>query len=517
MYRRKIMVISAVFFIGLLGVMIWSSYVVSDHNSNNNQVGSNTVTTSGSDIMDGDFGKEHLQEFANENADSQQNQSSDETKLQRPKAGGPEDFVQLRLDEKNFVPVIPERKKPKKSVGRNYLAEMTDINKLILWNEETFPLRVFLVDEANMPAGFADSIKSGINNWQSRSRNFFSFTYVTSKDQADITVELTESPAGSCDIDEGTAYGFNLIGSVLRSAYIKIPKTGCDNKPLDSGRVYILAQHNAGHVLGLQNHSNIPTDGMYEELTYENVNISTSDINTLKYLYNFFPAITNKILTKMQSKNKHRFAEIKNMSQDEIDEYMYDVIPDPSDSMSESETMIAEALDYYHQEDYESAISSFKQALNITSKTSDKAYIYRALAILSLPDDATTAVSYAESAFNMTREPTNEYLIAYANYVAGTPDSAIPHLERLMTKYPQVRTAYVLAAKIYDAKKDGAKLQEISKKAHDAFPHNPPVIFIPLPASQNPANKQNLNNNQQQNEPDDTVDEAEDTEDMEEE
>lgn len=480
MYRKKIMVIATIFVIGLLAVMISSSNIVAEHNKTTKV--ENKVQDTDDDLLKGDFAKEHLQDDnLNQEDSASEDNNSIANGLQRPTTGMSEEVLPLRLDDVELQPQIVERNKSKKTVIGNYVALMSGTNRLVLWNEQTFPLKVYLKDEANMPEGFADGIKMSFDNWKKATQGFITFEFVAAPDTADITVELTDSTTGDCSSEGGNSYGFNISGNILKSAYLKVSKMDCDKNPMRASNLYLTLQHNIGHILGLQVHSERYADAMYATLSSDNMNVTSFDASTLKYLYNFIPNVTNKPYTRAELAKKRRLSEIKNMSQDEVDEFLNKIIPEAGNTESKSDKLLADALDYYNNEEYEKAINTYKSALNVINKSMDRAYAYRNIAISYLDlEDYYKAVSFAELAYKETREPANEYLLAYSYYMYDEEQLALEHLEKLINAYPRLRLSYILAAKIYDSNKDYQKLQEVSDKARNTFPDNPPVVYTPL-------------------------------------
>ena len=55
--------------------------------------------------------------------------------------------------------------------------------------------------------------------------------------------------------------------------------------------------------------------------------------------------------------------------------------------------------------------------------------------------------------------------------------ACLERLERIMHDYPKLKSAYSLAAQIYNDKGDTNKLKEISQRAKDNFFENPPVVY----------------------------------------
>lgn len=485
MYRKKMMVIATVFFVGLLGVMVWSSNVVAEHDRRmNSGEGAEQIEP---DIMDGDFGREHLQDFNTERDKTKSYEASSiENKLEKPGTGSSEEIITLKLDESTFIPTIYVRQKPKKRVEYNYLSKMITVDKLILWNEDTFPLKVYIENEANIPVVLTDAIKDSFNNWKNATSNLVAFNFVQEKENADIIVQLTDKPTGQCPAEGGSTYGLNIVGNVLKSAYIKIPKIDCDNNDIDTTYVYATMQHDIGHILGIQNHSDSSTNAMFDKSSYENLNVSAEDAATLKYLYSFIPAITNKPYNAAQLRNKRRLAEIKNLNQKQINDFLYDkVIPDPNSKENPIEILISEGLSLYEQKRYQNAIDTFKVGLDNTKQLYDKAYLNRniALAYIELGNND-KALFHAQTAFDTTKEPINGYLVAYIYYLTDKNSEALEILENLINNYPRLRASYVLAAKIFDEEENSAKLKEISDKAKGTFPDNPPVVYTPLQSSQ---------------------------------
>lgn len=472
MYRKKFMVIATVFVMGLLGVMIWSSNVVADHNQNVN-------AGNGPTIEEGDFGKEHLKDI------EQQEQIEQPDAPARPEV----DMQQtnrrpsepLLINDQNIEPRIEYRSKRAKRIPTNYLEDLADMSKLILWNKSTFPLKVFIKDEANIDNDFLSGIKSGFSNWQRVSKSFVAFDFVLDQKDANIIVEVVDTPTVDCSVEEnGIDYGFEIQGNLLKSAYMKVPKKNCDGSDVENSNLYVAVQHSLGHVLGIQNHSTTSTDTMYAESTYENVNVTGADVDTLKLLYYFTPKVSNKGYTSKELQGKLRFSAIKNMSQSEIDDYLLENAPDEDNTNKKMETLISEGLKAYDQNNYQEAISSLSSALPMATDKKDISFLNKNLAVIYLKSgDAKSALKYAQVAEDLNHEPLNQFLLAYVNNQLGQQDEALNILSVLLKHYPRLRQSYVLAAQIYNERQDVDKLVEISKQSLGNFPTNPPVVYTP--------------------------------------
>ena len=473
MYRKKFMVIATVFVIGLLGVMIWSSNVVADHNQNMN-------AGQGPTIEEGDFGKEHLKDIEQtaQTAPAPDMPARPEADMQ-PADNAPSN--PLQINDRDIEPQIEYRTKRAKRIPSNYLEDLTGMSKLILWNRSTFPLKVFIKDEANIDNDFLGGIKSGFSNWQRVSKGFVAFDFVLDQKDANIIVEVIDSPTVDCSVEEnGIEYGFNIQGNLLKSAYMKVPKKNCDGSEVDDSNLYVAVQHSLGHILGIQEHSSTSTNTMYAESTYENVNVTSADVDTLKLLYNFTPKVSNKGYTSKELQDKLRFSAIKNMSQPDINAYLLENGPDMTNTNPKMESLISEGLRAYDQQNYQEAISSFDSALAMATERADIAFLNRDLAISYLKSgDTATALKYAEEAEKYDHKPLNQYLLAYINNQLGQKDEALNILSILLRHYPRLRQSYVLAAQIYNERQDVEKLESISKQSLGNFPSNPPVVYTP--------------------------------------
>lgn len=463
MYRNKIIIIFTVFVIGLLGFMIWSSNVVADHNAKQNEPAvQETAAEDNADIMEGDFAKEHL---LNEEDDTQNKEIIDEPK------------PYLEVDNNNLEPQMVERLKSVDTIGRHYVDKLTDTSRLILWNKSTFPLKVYVKDEAALPPGFGDGIKTAFNNWQNASNNFISFDYIFTPDNADIIVEVVEKPADKCTFENEIERVYDIQGNRLKKVTLKVPKVNCEGENVEVANLYVSAQHHIGHLLGIEGHSASPSDVMFTKLSYENINITDIDVNTLKLLYNFVPQITNKPYTQAEIAKMPRLTKLKGMDKEQVDQFLANNIKLPGAKVDPLDEILAKALDYYNKDNLQMAISYYKDALSKADNRIDKAYVYRCMSLtyLKMGNRNGDALINANNAYEIANTPLNEYLLAYINFTMGKEDEALKHLETILKEYPKIRPAYALTAQIYERKRQNIKLEELAKLARDNFFDNPPV------------------------------------------
>lgn len=469
MYRTKMMIIATALVSGLLGVMIWSSHVVADHHAQQNQTPAEQSGNIGNNNLEQEELDDTPQQFEETPPPPQRNELLPQTDEEQP----------LVIDTAIIEPQILERLKAKNSVGQNYIDKLTGMKRLVLWNPSTFPLKVYISDEANLPAGFADGIKTAFNNWQNSSKRFVSFDFVSSENGADIIVKVPDA-AANCAEEYGITRELVIANNTLQRAYLTVPKTDCEGKQRNVAELYTTVQHHIGHLLGIDGHSSRVADVMYPEISYENINITDIDINTLKYLYTLFrPDVTNKIFTPAELKKKSRFADIKGKSSEEIKNYLKENLLSDTVEKTPLDRAIETSLRYLDQSNYRMAKTYLKNALEKADDQFDKAYIYRALAITSLRSkgDINEAFGYANEAYKLANNPTNDYLVAYIQYKMDDESACLERLERIMHDYPKLKSAYALAAQIYNDKGDTNKLKEISQRAKGNFFENPPVVY----------------------------------------
>ena len=467
MYRNKMMIIATVLVTGLLGVMIWSSHVIADNHAKKNQPVAEEMQNK--NIQDEEV-EESSPRFEETAPPPQREKLVPQTDLEQP----------LVIDTSVIEPQILERLKSGNRIEKNYLDKLNGMKKVVLWNTTTFPLKVYIADEANLPSGFADGIKTAFTNWQNASKQFVSFDFVGDEASADIVVKVPDD-AKDCSEEDGITREIIIANNRIQHAYLTVSKNDCDGNERNIAQLYTTIQHHVGHLLGIDGHSAHTADAMYSEQTYENINISDIDVHTLKYLYSFSPDITNKPYTAPELRKKLKFSNIRSKNSQEINDYLKANLLSDEAKATPMEKALETGLRYLDQSNYRMALTYLKNALDKTEDKFDKAYIYRAIAITYLrtgePKNLQNALDNANAAYNITNSPTNDYLLAYLEYRMDNEEACLTRLDRIMHDYPRLKSSYSLAAQIYDKKGDKDKLREISKNARENFFENPPVVL----------------------------------------
>lgn len=457
MFRRKFMITCTIFIVAIVATMIWSSFVIK--NKTDNGLEAQVIDTRAPNAPKNvDYKSKDPVEAVQSNSEIV------------PKNQG-----EAELDNSDITPVITERAKVVQTIDRNYLERALTNQKLVLWNTTTFPLKVHIINEDYLPERFAESITTAIKNWENVSGKFFTFNFVRTQDVADIIIDVVPSSSGCAEGETGqTKISYN--GPRLIQVRIVVPQVSCDNKMFNSTEIHQITQHHMGHALGISGHSERGADVMYDKISYENVNISSIDAATIKYLYMFEPEITNVSYTQAELKTKFKLSEIRDKDKATIDKFLTSNLLSKASSTDSLDTKIAAANNYYKVKNYTQALKWYNQALSEAKDMQSRSYIYYSMSVIYLEQNkANEALYNANKAYEEASTPMNAYLIAYINFREGKTDRAREQLEYITQNYPKIRPAYSLLGQIYLNDKDPQKLADLTKKAKEHFQFNPPI------------------------------------------
>lgn len=360
----------------------------------------------------------------------------------------------------------------------NYIERAVTIGQLIRWNPETFPLRVYIEKDPELPAYFYKEVKKAFDAWKKASGNYFRFIYTESEDYADIRCKFDKS------YDRDTKNGIitaghssiKIVNNQLKYSEIVFGVYGTNNKYFKPGKVCAVAKHEIGHSLGIRGHSTNPGDIMYPLNHSEN--ISRGDINTLRLLYSIVPDISNKEFSK-EAKTKlvqadeilgdydSRLARELNYTKQDIE------------LSKESKFDVGAIADlYYAQKNYEAAIKSYKKLIPKVYNTKAKASIYYKIAFSYMKlDKHNEALNYALKAYNLNNDPDIAYFIARIYYYTGNYEKAKNLAQSILRRYPKTYNMYSILGNIYVHEKNYNELKFLAQKAKQYFPENPPITL----------------------------------------
>lgn len=467
MYRNKILAIFTVMIVILLGVMIWSSNVVADHNA----AKKSTENEQKGNVIGVEIPEEHRKDFITEESLEDSDAKSEE------QVHDEIDGKKLVIDTNVDVPEIVPRVSSETRLDANYIDKIDFSKKLVLWNVTTFPLNICIKNENNLPEGIVNSIKIAFGNWERLSEGLVKFQYTQDENLANIIVNVPENASENCSEVNGNDYKFNIKNGILLNAELIVPQNDCNGNPVDVANLYAPLQHQVGHILGISAHSNRASDVMYPTPSYENINITYVDVNTLKLLYNFVPNITNKYYTKKETADMIKLVSIAGKSNDEINKILLETINKKRVATS-YEVAIDEAYEFYKARKYDKAATKYLEASEKADKPLDKSFALKSLAILYLQMNKNQdAIKYANKMIDISNTPYNQYILAYINYQSGNNDVALARLELLTNEYPKLMGAYPIMAQIYKTKGDSEKIDELVKLSKIHFGSQSPIYY----------------------------------------
>ena len=195
-------------------------------------------------------------------------------------------------------------------VGTNYIESVLSYGSLVRWNPASFPLKIYIEKNPNVPHNHINELKSAFTKWQERTNDFISFVYTTNKAEADIICSYPENFARTCESGESSEtsrqfFTYDTEGNIEK-ANIELTYRDCNGQKYADDLVYAFALKEVGHALGLRGHS-----GMFqsEALFYSDETqqtgrpeIHAADINTLKLIYSVMPDKTNSAFSDDQAK-----------------------------------------------------------------------------------------------------------------------------------------------------------------------------------------------------------------------
>lgn len=177
--------------------------------------------------------------------------------------------------------------------GGHYLGEVTQMGNL-RWNFDKMPLKVFIDDGSGTPGYqdyYQDYMRKAFNEWQNTSNGKITWREVSSPNQADIVCIWTaEAKANGPGVEAGetkSTIGVNRFTgeqNIIRARISVL--TSLMGRPFSDLDTYKTCLHEVGHAIGMEGHSNTPSDIMYPVLNKaQTPYLKPRDINTIAHLY----------------------------------------------------------------------------------------------------------------------------------------------------------------------------------------------------------------------------------------
>lgn len=350
------------------------------------------------------------------------------------------------------------------NVGENYIEQAPMGDKILRWDAQTFPLKVYIKKDTpnQIPSYYQPAIQKAFWQWQNIGP--VSFKFINDEKNANILVTITSSQnIQKCDgpdckyVVAFTKPTYNY--SSLKEMTITFYDLNMANKPFSEREIYNTALHEIGHSLGIMGHSQNSDDLMYMQKTKEEAFdkyrsdfqlISPRDANTLSLLYKLVPDITNTPLSKY-NENYQFYAPI----------IIGDTKQANSKKLIEAQNYIKQAPNlpngyidlasaYAELKEYNKAIEALNSALSKSSDSSQTYLVYYNLAIIYMTaKDWDNAIKYAETAKLVQNSSDLDGLIALADYNRGEKDKAKREFTQTLIKSPDNKVNALNLAIIY--------------------------------------------------------------------
>ena len=361
----------------------------------------------------------------------------------------------------------------------NYIDRTLENGYLIHWNPNTFPLKIYIENNPQLPDYFYENVKLAFEEWQNKTENFITFLFVDDPKVADIKCTFPDDFNKEIKKDNTTYIAgytkLNYDNSRLQNASITLATTDTNNKYITRRSVYLTAIHEIGHSLGIMGHSENKKDIMFPIKTANEISIG--DINTIKLLYSIVPDISNKPYTAEQTEKYITSEDIMGEYKKRIDIELENITDDLNiDGSAFSGKYFDKANLYSKKQDYNSAIKYYKKGLETAENNNTKSNVYKKIAYCySKLNDFDSAIYYTKTAQYLKPDDNNIVNMASYYYQKGNTPQAKNMIINLIEKNPENFHSYKLLGRIYYEEKNWTKLEELYQKSKTNFPDNPPL------------------------------------------
>lgn len=330
------------------------------------------------------------------------------------------DFIE-KYDGERYTYLLEQRLKKIHAeldtrIGPNYIDKAALNNEILRWEDDAFPLRVFISggDEKDKK-----TVIKAFDYWAKATQNFFSFAYIDKENKADIKVNITGEAKTNCDGENCYYVAASTIpeikNNVLQYMEMLIYTKDPYGATVSDKKLYKTTLHEIGHALGIMGHSENTEDLMYssrqhngdEYFSEHRSELSSNDINTFNYLYMIVPHISNVPKDKRIKQNKIYPSVIlgtsRQIKQRDIENALKYIQNAPNLAIGYMDLGNA----YVQAEMYTKALDSYKQAFDLSVDKQERySIVYNMATTCIKMKDRKKALYYAEYAKKIN--PTDE-------------------------------------------------------------------------------------------------------------
>ena len=366
--------------------------------------------------------------------------------------------------------------------GGNYIQQVPYQDKVLHWNPEKFPIKVYIEPNDSLKPYYITQAKNAFGAWNKATKNFIRFEFVKDPSSADIDYRFIEKDNAKESAGGKFVLAYaepTLSGNKLKKFDIRFSTTDERGKPFSVENVYLTSIHEIGHALGIMGHSFYENNIMYpSSIEDKSVHakhhargITAEDLNTLKLLYAIKPEITNSAYSE-KSLSKMAYApvilgdkkEINNKKIEQAKQYIQNAPELPNGYMD-----LASA--YYELENYQESLNNLYQAL-LRTHNNDAKYpiLYNMTITYFEARDYNHALDYAQMASNIKSSTEINAIISYLKFKIGNKTFGIKELESLLAKEPGNIDVAQYLTRAYLENGDKKKAGETLKRIKQANP-----------------------------------------------
>lgn len=330
----------------------------------------------------------------------------------------------------------------KAAVIDSYFRQVCKNGKIIRWNKETMPLKVYIEDSKDVPEYYREVVISAYQAWQRASENLVRFTFVETPAEADMKCYFKAND----NKDSIGVHAFSVNGNTIKDSIIIFNKVDNKGHSHDSKQLFSSALQEIGHSLGLTGNSQSIYDVMYPIGTKFNTEITPRDLKTLALLYSVVPDITNKPIDEAEKAQLFTAAEVLstlNVPVDDntnLNEY----------TASDIASHLALAEQYRKRAEYTKAAKEYQIVAQSKTDRRSKSEVYYEIAVMYLDaEEYDNAKSCAEIAWATDENDLTITLPPLINYYTKRTNTAVDQLEDILKANPYNKYAYKILCQIY--------------------------------------------------------------------